>query len=150
MKEYIINVPNLQSLPKRLSSFALTVLCWFMWGYLLYPIITVINWLRGDYGVINQMRWFGGYKSLLELLEMYVATLMILGAVWLIWIVLRKLRRQRILPAAKKIVSDTEMATFYQVEAKQIQHFQAQKNVTVFFDADGKITDLQSKSKGNL
>lgn len=143
MKEYIINVPNLQSLPKRLSSFALTILCWLMWGYLLYPIITVINWLRGDYGVINEMRWFGGYKSLLELLEIYAATLITLGAVWLIWIVLRKLRRQRILPAAKKIVSEIEIAAFYHVETQQIQNFRNQKNVTVFFDADGKITDLQ-------
>jgi len=114
-----------------------------MWGYLLYPIITVINWLRGDYGVINQMRWFGGYKSLLELLEIYVATLLILGAVWLVWIVLRKLRRQRILPAAKNVVSDIKIAAFYQVDKNQIQHFRNQKNVTVFFDADGKITDLQ-------
>ena len=143
MKEYIINVPDLQSLPKRLSGFALTVLCWFMWGYLLYPIITVINWLRGDYDVINEMRWFGGYKSLLELLEIYVATLMILGAVWLVWIVLRKLRRQHILPAAQKMVSETEIATFYHVETEQIQRFKNQKNVTVFFDADGKITNLQ-------
>lgn len=143
MKEYIINVPNLQSLPKRLSGFALTILCWFMWGYLLYPIITVINWLRGDYGVINEMRWFGGYKSLLELLEIYIATLAILGVVWLVWITLRKLRRQRILPAAKKIVSDIEVAAFYHVDTQQIQHFRNQKNVTVFFDADGKITDLQ-------
>lgn len=143
MKEYIINVPSLQSLPKRLSGFALTILCWFMWGYLLYPIITVINWLRGDYGVINQMRWFGGYKSLLELLEIYFATLTILGVIWLVWIVLRKLRRQRILPAAQKIVSETEIAAFYHVETQQIQNFRNQKNVTVFFDADGKITDLQ-------
>ena len=77
MKQYIINVPQLQSVSKRLSSFAVSVICWIMWGYLLYPIVTVINWLRGDYDVINEMRWFGGYKSLLELLEIYLGTLII-------------------------------------------------------------------------
>jgi poly-beta-1,6-N-acetyl-D-glucosamine biosynthesis protein PgaD len=110
MKQYIINAPQLQSLSKRLSSFAVTIICWVMWGYLLYPIITVINWLRGDYDVINEMRWFGGYKSLLELLQIYVGTLIVLGIMWIAWILLRKLRHQHILPAAKKIVTDDEIA----------------------------------------
>lgn len=143
MKQYIINVPQLQSLSKRLSSFAVTVICWVMWGYLLYPIITVINWLRGDYGVINEMRWFGGYKSLLELLEIYVGTLAVLGVVWVAWILLRKLRRQRILPAAKKMTTDDEIAVFYHVEKEKIACFREQKNVTVFFDADGRIVNLE-------
>ncbi len=143
MKEYIINTPQLQSLPKRLSGFFVTIICWIMWGYLLYPIITVINWLRGDYGVINEMRWFGGYKSLLELLEIYIGTLAILGVVWIAWVLLRKLRLQRILPAAEKQVSDKEISLFYHVKTEKIRHFREQKNVTVFFDADGRILDLK-------
>ncbi len=143
MRDYIINAPNLQSLSQRLSSFAVTVICWVMWGYLLYPIITLANWLRGDYSVINEMRWFGGYKSLLELLEIYVGTLMILGAVWFVWILMRKLRRQKILSAAEKTVTDNEISTFYHVETEQLVHFRLQQNVTVFFDTDGKIVNLE-------
>ena len=143
MKQYIINAPNLQSLPKRLNGFMVIVICWVMWGYLLYPIITVINWLRGDYNVINEMRWFGGYKSLLDLLEIYVGTLVILGAVWIVWIVLRKLRCQRILPAAGKCVTDDELSAFYHVSTEHIYHFRDQQNVTVFFDSNGKIVDLK-------
>ncbi|MDD5227726.1 MAG: poly-beta-1,6-N-acetyl-D-glucosamine biosynthesis protein PgaD [Methylococcales bacterium] len=143
MKQYIINAPQLQSLSKRLSSFAVTVICWVMWGYLLYPIITVINWLRGDYDVINEMRWFGGYKSLLELLQIYVGTLIVLGIMWIAWILLRKLRRQQVLPAAEKIVTDDEIATFYHVETEQIRHFRKQQNVTVFFDEHGQIIRLK-------
>jgi poly-beta-1,6-N-acetyl-D-glucosamine biosynthesis protein PgaD len=143
MKQYIINVPQLQSLSKRLSGFVVTIVCWVMWIYLLYPIITVINWLRGDFTVINEMRWFGGYKSLLDLLEIYVGTLIVLGIVWITWIFLRKLRRQHILPAAENVVTDDEIATFYHIETKQIQHFREQKNVTVFFDEHGQIIDLK-------
>jgi poly-beta-1,6-N-acetyl-D-glucosamine biosynthesis protein PgaD len=143
MKQYIINVPNLQSLPKRLNSFLVTVICWVMWGYLVYPIVTVINWVRGDFSVINEMRWFGGYKSLLDLLEIYVGTLIFIGIGWLVWIVLRKLRRQFILKIAEKSVSDDEIALFYHVEKEKIQQFREQQNVTVFFDADGKIIDLK-------
>ena len=143
MKQYIINAPQLQSLSKRLSSLAVTVICWAMWFYLLYPIITVINWVRGDFTVINEMRWFGGYKSLLDLLAIYVGTLIVLGIVWIAWILLRKLRRQRILPAAEKVVTNDEISTFYHIETEQIHRFREQKNVTVFFDADGQIVDLK-------
>ncbi|MGB4497737.1 MAG: poly-beta-1,6-N-acetyl-D-glucosamine biosynthesis protein PgaD [Methylococcaceae bacterium] len=143
MKQYIINVPNLQSLPKRLNSFLVTVICWVMWGYLVYPIVTVINWVRGDFSVINEMRWFGGYKSLLDLLEIYVGTLIFIGIGWLVWIILRKLRRQFTLKVAEKSVSDDEIARFYHVEKEKIQQFREQQNVTVFFDADGKIIDLK-------
>lgn len=143
MKQYIINVPQLQSLPKRLSSFLVTIICWVMWGYLLYPIITVISWVNGDYRVINEMRWFGGYKSLLELLEIYVGTLTILGIVWVVWIALRTLRRQYRLLAATKIVTDEEISIFYHVEKQKIIDFRKQKNITVFFDNDGQIIDLK-------
>lgn len=143
MKQYIINAPQLQSLSKRLSSWAVTVICWAMWFYLLYPIITVINWVRGDFTVINEMRWFGGYKSLLDLLEIYIGTLVVLGIVWIVWILLRQLRREHILPAAKKVVTDTEIATFYHVETKQIHRFRKQQNVTVFFDEHGQIVNLE-------
>jgi poly-beta-1,6-N-acetyl-D-glucosamine biosynthesis protein PgaD len=142
MKQYIINVPNLQSLPKRLSSFAVGVLCWVMWGYLVYPIIVAINWVSGDFSVINEMRWFGGYKSLLDLLEIYVGTLAMIGIGWLCWIILRKLRRQRTLPAAEKVLSDDDISAFYHVKKEKICRFREQQNVTVFFDAEGRITDL--------
>ena len=89
------------------------------------------------------MRWFGGYKSLLELLEIYLGTLIILGVVWIAWILLRKLRRQRILPAAKKKVTDDEMATFYQVEKEKLVQSREQQNITVFFDEHGQIVDFK-------
>ncbi len=143
MKQYIINVPQLQSIPKRLSSFAITVVCWVMWGYLLYPIVTLINWLRGDYNVINEMRWFGGYKSLLELLEIYGCTLVVLGIMWVIWIAIRKFRRRYRLPAAEKIVTDGEMCAFYHVKAEKLLQCRNQQNTTVFFNDHGQIIDLK-------
>ncbi|MEN9897322.1 MAG: hypothetical protein RLZZ66_971 [Pseudomonadota bacterium] len=143
MKDYIINAPQLQSLSKRISGIGILVICWVMWGYLLYPIITLINWLRGDYNVINEMRWFGGYKSLLDLMGIYVGTLIVLGIVWVVWILMRKMRSKRILPAAMRVVDDNDIADFYQVDKSQIGHFQQQQNVTVFFDETGQIIGLE-------
>jgi poly-beta-1,6-N-acetyl-D-glucosamine biosynthesis protein PgaD len=143
MKDYIINAPQLQSVSKRISGIGIAVICWIMWGYLLYPIITLINWLRGDYNVINEMRWFGGYKSLLDLMEIYVGTLIILGIVWLVWVFLRKMRTKRILPAAKNVVTNEEIAFFYHVDKTRLGYFQQQQNVTVLFDETGQIIGLE-------
>ena len=142
MNQYIINVPHLQSLPKRLGSVGINLVCWAMWGYLIFPIITIISWLRGDYEVINEMRWFGGYKSLLQLLEIYVGTLMILGVLWLIWIAMRKFRMRRILLAAQKYVTDAELCAFYHVEEEKLLMCRSCQKVTIFFDGDGQIIDM--------
>jgi poly-beta-1,6-N-acetyl-D-glucosamine biosynthesis protein PgaD len=89
------------------------------------------------------MRWFGGYKSLLDLMEIYVGTLIFLGIVWVVWVFLRKMRTKRILPAAKNVVTNEEIAVFYHVDKTQIGHFQQQQNVTVLFDETGKIIGLE-------
>ncbi|MFI3185270.1 MAG: poly-beta-1,6-N-acetyl-D-glucosamine biosynthesis protein PgaD, partial [Methylococcaceae bacterium] len=80
MKDYIINTPQLQSLKKRISALFVWAICWVMWIYLLIPLVTLSSWVLGDKKMINEMRWFGGYKSLLELMEIYVATLLVMVA----------------------------------------------------------------------
>ena len=73
MKDYIINAPQLQTVRKRISAVFVWLLCWVMWIYLLIPLVALSNWVMGDKKMINEMRWFGGYKSLLELMEIYMA-----------------------------------------------------------------------------
>ena len=91
MKTYIINAPQLQSIQKRLGGFFSWLLCWAMWIYLLVPLVTLTSWVLGDKKMINEMRWFGGYKSLLELLQIYLISLLVMAGLWLIWIIYRSL-----------------------------------------------------------
>mgnify|MGYP006275047177 CR=1 FL=1 len=142
MNQYIINAPHLQTLPKRLGCVGINLVCWAMWGYLIFPIITIFNWLRGDYEVINEMRWFGGYKSLLQLLEIYIVTLIILGLLWLFWIAMRKLRIRRFLIAAQHCVTDAELCGYYHVEEEKLLACRSLQNITIFFDSNGQITDM--------
>jgi hypothetical protein len=112
MREYIINAPQLQSLQKRVGALLVWIVCWVMWIYLLIPLVTLSSWVLGDKKMINEMRWFGGYKSLLELMQIYVVTLLMMVALWLCWIFYRTLRNRVLLPAAHKIVSDAELCVF--------------------------------------
>jgi biofilm PGA synthesis protein PgaD len=142
MKGYIINAPQLQSLQKRAGALFVWAVCWVMWIYLLVPLVALSNWVLGDRKMINQMRWFGGYKSLLELMEIYFVTLLVMGALWLCWIFYRALRSRAILPSADKIVSDTELCAFYQVRAGELQQCRNASMITVYFDDHGHIVHL--------
>jgi poly-beta-1,6-N-acetyl-D-glucosamine biosynthesis protein PgaD len=142
MKDYIINAPQLQSLKKRAGALFVWAVCWVMWIYLLVPLFTLSSWVLGDKKMINEMRWFGGYKSLLELMEIYVVTLLVMLALWLCWIFYRTLRSRVILPAANKVVNDMELCAFYQVKADELQQCRNASMITVYFDDNGHIVHL--------
>ncbi len=143
MKGYIINAPHLQSLQKRLGALFVWAICWVMWIYLLVPLVTLCSWVLGDKKMINQMRWFGGYKSLLELMGIYGAALLIMATLWLGWIFCRALRKRSILPSAQKKVNDTELCAFYQVKADELQQCRTASMITVFYDEHGHIVHLE-------
>jgi poly-beta-1,6-N-acetyl-D-glucosamine biosynthesis protein PgaD len=88
------------------------------------------------------MRWFGGYKSLLELMQIYGVTLLVMIALWFCWIIYRFLRSRAVLPAAHKIVSDAELCEFYQVKADELQMCRNAAMITVYFDDHGHIVHL--------
>ena len=142
MKGYIINAPQLQSLQKRAGSLFVWAVCWVMWIYLLVPLVTLSSWVLGDKRMINEMRWFGGYKSLLELMQIYGVTLLVMGVLWLCWISYRTIRSRAILPSAHKIVNDAELRAFYQVKADELQQSRNASIITVYFDDSGYIVHL--------
>ena len=142
MKEYIINAPQLQTLRKRVSALFVWAVCWVMWIYLLFPLVALSNWIMGDRKMINEMRWFGGYKSLLELMQIYFVTLLIMVMLWLCWIFYRTLRSKTILPSAHKVVNDAELCAFYHVKADELKQCRNASMVTVYFDDNGLILSL--------
>jgi poly-beta-1,6-N-acetyl-D-glucosamine biosynthesis protein PgaD len=143
MKSYIINAPHLQSLQKRVGALFAWAICWVMWIYLLIPLVTLSNWVLGDKKLINQMRWFGGYKSLLELMQIYLMSLLIMMGLWLLWIAYRLLTKPSNSSSTPKKVSDEALCAFYHVKIEDLPFCRKATMVTVFFDADGHIIKLE-------
>lgn len=144
MNEYIINSPQLQSPHKRIGAVLVWAVCWLMWIYLLIPLITLCAWLMGDNSLANEIRWFGGYKSLLELLEIYFDTLLILISLWFGWVFYHSHRHQMLIPAASKVIDDGDLCTFYKVNNVELQLCRKATVVTVYFDVHGKIVQLEA------
>lgn len=143
MKEYIINLPHLQSFKKRTGALFISAVCWLMWIYLLIPLITLGGWLLGQKKLTDEMLWFGGYKSLLQLLQIYAVALLILAVIWLCWVFYCTFHKPKLLPKHRKVVSDPELCDFYQVKLNELQQCRTAGLVTVFFDGQGQIIHLE-------
>ncbi|MDO9103796.1 MAG: poly-beta-1,6-N-acetyl-D-glucosamine biosynthesis protein PgaD [Methylovulum sp.] len=141
--DYIIDHPQLQSLQKRMGSLLVWAVCWLMWVYLLIPLVTLGEWLLGDYAMNAEMRWFGGYSSLLQLLKMFLATLLVQMLLWLCWVFFRARRRRRFLAASGKVVDDRQLCAFYQVNRDELQCCRDSSLITVYFDELGNIVHLE-------
>lgn len=143
MNAYIINNPQLQSLQQRINSFLTWIGCWLMWFYLLLPVITLGGWLLGEEKLLPEMRWFGGYKSLLQLLEIYVISLFTIVCLWLAWVVYHNIRKQPLAAAADHRVTDDELSDYYHVGVDSLKEVRKASIVTVHFDANGNIILLK-------
>jgi poly-beta-1,6-N-acetyl-D-glucosamine biosynthesis protein PgaD len=149
MKAYIINAPQLQSIQKRLGGFFSWLLCWAMWIYLLVPLVTLTSWVLGDKKMINEMRWFGGYKSLLELLQIYLISLLVMAGLWLIWIIYRSLLTRVVKKRPYPTVSNADLCEFFQVNQRELQNCQEAQLMTVFYDEQGHIVQLENNIINN-
>jgi|GEM_PF-209265 len=148
MKDYIIDHPQLQSLQKRMGALLVWVVCWLMWIYLLVPLVTLGGWLLGDYKMSDEMRWFGGYGSLLQLLKIYVATLLVQALLWLCWVFFRARRSRWFFAAAGKKVDDEQLCAFYHVQPQELEQCRDAHLITVYFDDQGKIVHLEPDIPG--
>ena len=142
MKDYIIDHPHLQSLQKRLSSLIVWAVCWLLWIYLLVPVVTLVGWLLGDPALNDEIYWFGGYSSLLQLLKMCLVILLGQTLFWFCWIFLRAHRKRRVLAASAHPVDDNQLCTFYEVDATELTYCRNARQITVYFDRLGAITHL--------
>ncbi|MFA5984242.1 MAG: poly-beta-1,6-N-acetyl-D-glucosamine biosynthesis protein PgaD [Methylococcaceae bacterium] len=146
MNEYLINYPQLQSLRRRVGGFLLSFVCWLMWAYLLIPLVALGDWFLGGRRMTDEMRWFGGDKSLLELLQIYVATLLVLAVLWMSWVLLNRIRKPTQLMSSFKAYSDVDLCKFYSVEVDQLQKSRQSHWVGVYFDGQGRIIRLETDS----
>jgi len=143
MKEIIINQPHLQSFQQRCGSIFLSALSWLLWLYFLLPLFTLSGWLLGLKSLSDEIRWFGGYKTLLQLLQMYGAIIVIIALGWATWSLclswIHAIKHKKILPQ----VEDQQLSAAFNVSTEQLSAARSQQKVTVHFDSHAVITGLE-------
>jgi len=139
MKDIIINQPQLQSLQQRLGSWFLSGMSWLLWLYFLLPLFTLAGWLLGVKSWADEIRWFGGYKTLLELLQTYVGIIVLIFLVWLVWTCLLSWIHASIRPKQKPAVTDKELAETFAVKVDKLGLARKSNKLNVYFDEHAQI-----------
>ncbi|QWF71410.1 poly-beta-1,6-N-acetyl-D-glucosamine biosynthesis protein PgaD [Methylomonas paludis] len=144
MKDIIINQPHLQSFRQKCGSIFLSICSWLLWLYFLLPLFTLGGWLLGVKNLSDEIRWFGGYKTLLELLEMYGEIILVIALLWLLWSFCLSWLHDSIQPKRVNQVSDQQLCLAFHVNESCLQVVRAAQKVTVYFDDTAGITSIQT------
>jgi poly-beta-1,6-N-acetyl-D-glucosamine biosynthesis protein PgaD len=142
MKDIIINQPHLQSLQQKIGSWFLSFLSWLLWLYFLLPLFTLGGWLLGVKNLADEIRWFGGYKTLLELLELYGEIIIVIAVLWLLWSLYLSWLHAGVSPLTQTQVSDQQLCAVFKLKAEQLQQAKGGKKLTVHFDEHALITKI--------
>ena len=144
MKEIIINRPELQTFRQKLGSWFIALISWSLWLYFLFPLFTLGGWLMGVKEWSDEIRWFGGYKSLLDLLMLYIGIITVIGLAWLVWSFclswLHEHRQAKIIAT----VDDAQLAAAFALEPCALAYAKTQQRVTVHFDENAGIIEIQT------
>ncbi|MEY4717650.1 MAG: hypothetical protein RL563_268 [Pseudomonadota bacterium] len=142
MKEIIINQPHLQSLSQRLGSVFLATISWLLWLYFLLPLFTLGAWLLGLKSLSDEIRWFGGYKTLLQLLELYGEIVLIIAIAWAFWTFCLSWIHAMRAPKNIPVVSKDQLCESFQVDMSELETSKLSQNVTVHFDEHADILHI--------
>ena len=140
--DLIIEMPHLQSFGQRLGSLFVAIACWSLWGYFLIPLVSLSGWLMGVRKFSAEVRWFGGYKSLIELLEIYGMTILGILIAWLIWTLGTSITRQRSKQDKPK-KENRYLDQDFMSDTVNLESSKSLKTVTVWFDDQGLMTDTK-------
>lgn len=142
MKEIIINQPHLQSFQQKCASVFMAFMSWALWLYFLWPLFTLAAWLMGLKSLSDEIRWFGGYKTLLELLELYGEIVLAIVLFWLCWTLLLSWRHSVVAPKRTAPVTDQQLAVAFKVDLAGLRQARSGKKLTVHFDEHARITAI--------
>lgn len=145
MKDIIINQPHLQSLRQKIGSGFLAVMSWVLWLYFLAPLFTLGGWLMGVKSLSDEIRWFGGYKTLLELLQMYGEIILLIALAWLSWTFFLSWLHASIKPKPHERVSDKDLSLCFGVDIQPLIEARSGKKITVHFNEKADITALDCR-----
>ncbi|MEY4685070.1 MAG: hypothetical protein RLZ25_1529 [Pseudomonadota bacterium] len=138
-EDLIIELPHLQSLTQRLGSWFVSLACWSLWIYFLVPLVSLSGWLLGVRKFSAEVRWFGGYKSLIDLLQLYGLTILGILLIWTAWTFIRNLVRPKA-PFATAKTLQKDIPDALALHPEDVHHARTIQNLTVHFDEQGVIT----------
>lgn len=137
----IIDRPDLVSPGQKVTAWGITLLFWAALLYLWQPLLSVLAWWLNIRLFYNHMILLGGYRTFLDLLAMYLATIAVLGGGLILWARINQWRfrgkERRTGIGATNLVT---LSSNYGLEPNDIDFATQHKIVAITFENDEKIS----------
>ena len=140
LNSLIISRPSLQTLRQRVTSTVLKFVFWALWIYLWLPLVTLIAWLLGIDLVHIHMVKLAGFGGLIGVLQEYLITIGLVGAVLACWALYNYLRfRDKTRRKSLKPVTNFDLQKSFQVNERVLADAQKSRFVAVRFNEGGEF-----------
>ncbi|MCP4155719.1 MAG: poly-beta-1,6-N-acetyl-D-glucosamine biosynthesis protein PgaD [bacterium] len=144
--ELIIEAPGLQSLKQRYSSKLMTLLFWLLWFYLLNPLLSIFAWLFGFKVFYDNMVLLGGWPGLMEKVNAYVVTLLVMGIVFFGWAFYNNARFYNKKRRGKLWkVNTLNLSTQFNISRNEVMKAKSARRIVINFDEGGNITHFSNE-----
>jgi poly-beta-1,6-N-acetyl-D-glucosamine biosynthesis protein PgaD len=148
MKKLIIERPDAQTKKQRLSQNFFTILFWLLFIYLIRPFLSLFAWFLGFEVFHNVMFEKEGYRSLLELLGIYLLVIILIGIIIRLWSLynLNRYGRKNKRKIPPLSLSLDRTAQFFAITPETLQSWRGSRRIVLGFDESGKVTGCSNKS----
>ena len=147
MTDLIINKPSLQSLWQRFSSTVFTFVFWVIWFYLWIPVLTFSAWIVSIDMLHYQFFEMNGLQSIVNDLVFIISGVTALGGTLVVWASYNYIRfkgedrRKAFAP-----VTADQLADAFGVDVSMLTDWQESKYLSLGFDGEGIIINIQQAS----
>jgi poly-beta-1,6-N-acetyl-D-glucosamine biosynthesis protein PgaD len=76
-------------------------------------------------------------------MQLYAITLLVMAVLWFGWISIKLIRKSTKPTQSQKVVTDTELCEFYQVNDDALKQCRNARLITVYFNEQGRIIQLE-------
>jgi biofilm PGA synthesis protein PgaD len=131
LRPLIIERPDLQTLAQRYGYLSFTFAAWFLWLYLVVPMLSLLAWAAG-LGIIYQaMIQNLATADLIDMLKVYGMGIGLFLAIYLVWAITSLVRWRNVERRQPAVpVDDASLARSHQLEESQLQAMRrAQRHV---------------------
>ena len=136
----IIDRPDLVPSGQKVTAWGITLLFWAALLYLWQPLLSLVAWGLNIHLFYNHMILFGGYRTFLDLLLMYLMVIALLGGGLILWARINQWRfrgRER-----RADIGSTDFVALcggFGLEPSDIEAVASHRVISVTFGDDGKI-----------
>ena len=136
-ESHIIDKPSLKSVIRKGVETGVTLLAWFVWVYMLLPLVTLVMWFIGLRLIFIEQFKLSTLSGMLSVTTYYIAIIALIWFVFLLWSVYNR-RKFRGRDSRKHAapVSDDDLASYFKVPDADLEAVKQSARVSVSFEND--------------